>query len=592
MNFQIPRLPISDDDLLSSPSSDEKMDTGSESLHSTQNTPNSILSDSEERETEVLRLQNPNVLRLSEPEKTDNNKSELSDSFLSQMSALALNSPDNRSKNFGISPPRFSSTLTSTTDHPLMGLSSPEGNIPDVIPKKISKIDEEKDLSLSSIEDDRGTTNGYGFYSPQRNTSKNNLYFTDNFVTADSQILSQSLNVPPDVARVRRKIAASPSLKWTALDTPKVLNSKGNLNLTPETNRSGSAINIEDKKMISSQKLYLDVSEQEEFHSAVEWCESPAHVRTAPNFQLPIEMSSNIGTSNELGSPDVVSSSTQEDKSLYQALLDPYTGSVALRHTAHRTTPPRRKVLLPPDDDDDCCSLESLSGCSMESEDEPPPLLSVPEPHSEDDNTKHSKSTNTMSECSDPIPEYSAADEFRDERSWLTVAMQNGGGRVTCDMKVIEPFKRVVSHGGYSADGAALIVFSACHLPDNARPDYKYVMDNLFLYVMWSLERLVTDEYVLVYLHGSAGRRRLPSFAWLHECYKLVDRRLRKSLKHLYLVHPTFWLKSFVLITKPFVSSKFFRKLTYVKSLKELLERVPVEPNAIPDIVKQFDAHR
>lgn len=45
-----------------------------------------------------------------------------------------------------------------------------------------------------------------------------------------------------------------------------------------------------------------------------------------------------------------------------------------------------------------------------------------------------SKSTNTVSECSDPIPEYSAAEEFRDERSWLSV--QHSGGRAVCDMKV------------------------------------------------------------------------------------------------------------------------------------------------------------
>jgi prune homolog 2 len=48
-------------------------------------------------------------------------------------------------------------------------------------------------------------------------------------------------------------------------------------------------------------------------------------------------------------------------------------------------------------------------------------------------------------------------------------------------VQVIEPFKRVVSHGGYDGRGAAVIVFSACHLPDTARKDYSYVMDNLFL---------------------------------------------------------------------------------------------------------------
>lgn len=51
------------------------------------------------------------------------------------------------------------------------------------------------------------------------------------------------------------------------------------------------------------------------------------------------------------------------------------------------------------------------------------------------------------------------------------------------DMKVIEPFKRVLSHGGYlTADCQnAIVVFSSCFLPDRSRPDYRYVMDSLFL---------------------------------------------------------------------------------------------------------------
>lgn len=78
------------------------MDTGSESLRSTQDTPSSILSDSDDRETEVLRLQNPNVLRLSEPENMMNSvKSELNDSLISRMSMLTLDSPNNRTKNLG-----------------------------------------------------------------------------------------------------------------------------------------------------------------------------------------------------------------------------------------------------------------------------------------------------------------------------------------------------------------------------------------------------------------------------------------------------------------------------------------------------------
>lgn len=51
------------------------------------------------------------------------------------------------------------------------------------------------------------------------------------------------------------------------------------------------------------------------------------------------------------------------------------------------------------------------------------------------------------------------------------------------DMKVIEPYKRVLSHGGYLKDGCqnAIVIFSSCFLPDRSRPDYNYVMESLFL---------------------------------------------------------------------------------------------------------------
>lgn len=207
---------------------------------------------------------NRQVLRLSEPKLSQNG------SLITKLSNLCIDTPDkpknpihsetrsnnlDRPKNFGVSPPRFSSTLTLTTSHPLMGLGSPEG-YPDLIPKKIHKVEDEKDLSLSSIEDERNETNG--FYSPQRNTSKNNLYFTDNFVTAES-ILTDSLELPPDVARVkvqRRKIVP----KMDGKETPQRILSR---------NFDGSKIDCGMK--ISSQSTPKVAQEliQDEFHSGV-----------------------------------------------------------------------------------------------------------------------------------------------------------------------------------------------------------------------------------------------------------------------------------------------------------------------------------
>ncbi|XP_031696131.1 caytaxin-like isoform X2 [Anarrhichthys ocellatus] len=49
------------------------------------------------------------------------------------------------------------------------------------------------------------------------------------------------------------------------------------------------------------------------------------------------------------------------------------------------------------------------------------------------------------------------------------------------NMSVLEPFLRVLSHGGYYGDGVNdIIVFSSCYLPENRLENYQYVMDNLF----------------------------------------------------------------------------------------------------------------
>ena len=46
----------------------------------------------------------------------------------------------------------------------------------------------------------------------------------------------------------------------------------------------------------------------------------------------------------------------------------------------------------------------------------------------------------------DPIPEYSAREEFEDEKNWRSVTV--GDRQFRIDMKVIEPYKKVLSHGG------------------------------------------------------------------------------------------------------------------------------------------------
>ncbi|XP_035038233.2 BCL2/adenovirus E1B 19 kDa protein-interacting protein 2 isoform X7 [Hippoglossus stenolepis] len=158
------------------------------------------------------------------------------------------------------------------------------------------------------------------------------------------------------------------------------------------------------------------------------------------------------------------------------------------------------------------------------------------------------------------------------------------------DMSVLEPFLRVLSHGGYYGDGMNdIIVFSSCYLPQNRLKNYTYVMDNLFRYVVGTLDLMVAENYVMVYLCAGGQRDKLPEFSWLRECYTTIHRRLRKNLKGFYVVHPTWYIKALITIIKPFISSKFSRKLQFVNSLQELSDFIPTEHVQIPDCVRLYD---
>nr|XP_057915068.1 protein prune homolog 2 isoform X2 [Doryrhamphus excisus] len=192
------------------------------------------------------------------------------------------------------------------------------------------------------------------------------------------------------------------------------------------------------------------------------------------------------------------------------------------------------------------------------------------------------------SESYNSIPTYSAKEERQDGKLWRTVIIGEQEHRI--NMKVIEPYMRVISHGGYYGNGVnAIIVFAACFLPDSDRDDYHEIMENLFLYVISTLELMVAEDYMIVYLNGATPHRRMPGLGWLKKCYQMIDRRLRKNLKSFIILHPSWFIRTILAITKPFISTKFSSKIKYVNSLDELEDLIPMEYIHIPECIIRLD---
>ncbi|XP_037830143.1 caytaxin isoform X3 [Kryptolebias marmoratus] len=167
-------------------------------------------------------------------------------------------------------------------------------------------------------------------------------------------------------------------------------------------------------------------------------------------------------------------------------------------------------------------------------------------------------------------------------RLWRTVLIGEQEHRI--DMQIIRPYLRVITHGGYYGEGLnAIIVFSACYLPDSSCSDYHYIMENLFLYVVSSLEMLVAEDYLIIYMNGATPRSKMPGISWLKKCYQMIDRRLRKNLKSLVITHPTWFIRTVLAISRPFIRFDEER----IKARRERMEQeqrqqgqqsVPQEP--------------
>lgn len=152
------------------------------------------------------------------------------------------------------------------------------------------------------------------------------------------------------------------------------------------------------------------------------------------------------------------------------------------------------------------------------------------------------------------------------------------------------PYYDVARHGilqvtGDDNYGRKLIIFSSCCMP----PSHQLNHHRLLEYLKYTLDQYVESDYSVVYFHYGLRSSNKPSMRWLRDAYKEFDRKYKKNLKALYVVHPTNFIKIMWNIFKPLISHKFGKKLTYVNYLAELRDHLSYDQLIIPPDVERHD---
>ncbi|XP_071823520.1 rho GTPase-activating protein 8-like [Apostichopus japonicus] len=143
----------------------------------------------------------------------------------------------------------------------------------------------------------------------------------------------------------------------------------------------------------------------------------------------------------------------------------------------------------------------------------------------------------------------------------------------------------VVEVAGDDSVGRKLVVFYCCRLP----PSNTYSQERLLGFMKFTLDQYVESDYSLVVFWYGLTKQNRPSFKWLGQAYNELERKYKKNLKALYLVHPSNTVKVLWGIFKHIVSAKFSRKVHYISFLEELKRELKTDRIEIPTPVKDHD---
>ncbi|KAK3701535.1 hypothetical protein QZH41_007903 [Actinostola sp. cb2023] len=113
---------------------------------------------------------------------------------------------------------------------------------------------------------------------------------------------------------------------------------------------------------------------------------------------------------------------------------------------------------------------------------------------------------------------------------------------------------RIVSVSGADKSGRLVIVFSVCRIPALHQIDHHQLLQ----YIKHTLDQYVESDYSIVYFHYGLSRKNKPSFSWLMQVYRELER-----------------------------NHKFAKKITYVNCLQELSEHVHLNQLDIPEEVQE-----
>ncbi|KAI8976018.1 Rho GTPase activation protein [Pilobolus umbonatus] len=141
----------------------------------------------------------------------------------------------------------------------------------------------------------------------------------------------------------------------------------------------------------------------------------------------------------------------------------------------------------------------------------------------------------------------------------------------------------IIYEAGLDNESRPILILCADNLPDPNTYDYDLILS----FIMGRLGDFVENDYVLVFFASPARYR--PGWFWLLRAYRSLDRRYKKNLKALHVVHLNRAYRFIFDLANKIISPKFARKLRYNTNLAQLNQSIVLDQRFIPQRVVDYD---
>ncbi|KAG5603523.1 hypothetical protein H5410_025015 [Solanum commersonii] len=173
-------------------------------------------------------------------------------------------------------------------------------------------------------------------------------------------------------------------------------------------------------------------------------------------------------------------------------------------------------------------------------------------------------------------PALSAAEEYTLHSRYLAKANSMNLSEIA-EMKI-------VYRGGVDSEGRPVMVVVGAHFLLRCLD-----LERFILYVVKEFEPVIQKPYSIVYFHSAASLQMQPDLGWIKRLQQILGRKHQRNLHAIYVLHPTFGLKSAIFALQLFVDNVVWKKVVYLDRLLQLFRYVPREQLTIPDFVFQHD---